>query len=88
MRGREGGFRRTKEILGEEKIIGVDQTLGVTGGLHRAWSGEQLVLGGRGRRKLFEIDTVVLAIIVVPPLATTRCGKPFNKDNVVLSKQL
>ena len=57
-------------------------------GLHRARSGERLVLGGRGRRRLLERDAVGLAIIVVLPFADTGCGKPSDKDDVVFSKLL
>ena len=44
---------------------------------------------GTGRRRgPFERDTVVLAVVVIPPFTNTGCGEPPNKDGVLLGKLL
>ena len=81
--------RKNQGNLGEGKIDGLDRNTGSDGsGLHRARSGERLVLRGGGRRRLLERDTVVLAIIVIPPFADTGCSEPSDEDDGVLGKLL
>ena len=97
--GRQRGERKGRGAwkhrrdLWEGKNARLDRKIRSDGsGPHRARSGKRLVLGGsgsagRGRRPL-ERDTIVVAIVVIPPFADTRCTEPSDKDDVVLGKLL
>ena len=77
--------------LWEGKNAGIDRKAGDDGGrLHHARSGKRPVLGGRAgkRRRSFEGDAVVHAIVIVPPFTDTRGSEPPNKVDVVLGKLL
>ena len=84
------GAREDRRDLGERNV-GLDRKgRGDWSGPHRARGGKRPVLGlstGGGRRS-FKRDTIVLAIVVIPPLADTRRSVPSNKDKALLGKLL